>query len=406
MIRSSKATLKFANDGKQEQLRIFTAEYRRIVEIFVNEIWDLEKLPSLLPKELTDKVETWLSARMIQCAGKQASGIVRGTKTKQKRRQFIINKLNEEGKFKQARRLQRTYEKFFAGKPAISNVEPELDERFIQIQFEGETSFDGWITIGSIGNKMKLIIPFNKHKHFNEMFAKGKLKKGIRISNKSVTFMFELEDPKPIAEGKILGIDIGQKTTLACSDGQEIDIDVHGHNYQSICKKLARKKKDSIGFHKAQTHRTNYINWCINQLNLDGVRQVNRENIKNLRMGRRNRRMMQHWNYGELFDKLDIRLEELGVLVSKFNPTYTSQRCSSCGWVRKGNRKKKLFKCDKCGHTQDADLNASLNLSLSLMPIGKKERLLHKNRTGFYWNVIGQEPIVPVAQKPIIENFQ
>jgi transposase len=66
-------------------------------------------------------------------------------------------------------------------------------------------------------------------------------------------------------------------------------------------------------------------------------------------------------------------------------PTYTSQRCSSCGWVRKSNR--------------DADLNAAKNIALNLRPIGTKERLSHKNRKGFYLCEVVQEPIVPVAQK-------
>ena len=79
------------------------------------------------------------------------------------------------------------------------------------------------------------------------------------------------------------------------------------------------------------------------------------------------------------------------------NPTYTSQRCSRCGWVRKGNRKGKQFKCDKCGFTHDADLNASSNIALDLPPVWKKERLLQNNRAGFYWNEVGKEPIVPNA---------
>lgn len=108
---------------------------------------------------------------------------------------------------------------------------------------------------------------------------------------------------------------------------------------------------------------------------------------------------MKHWNYAELFDVLDNKLETQGVLVNKLNPTYTSQRCSQCGWTRKLNRKRKQFKCDKCGFTHDADLNASLNLSFNLVPITKQERLQQKNRSGFYWNVVSKEPIVPSVQK-------
>jgi transposase len=134
-------------------------------------------------------------------------------------------------------------------------------------------------------------------------------------------------------------------------------------------------------------------------LNLDGVKIVNRENIRHLRKGKNTSRMMKHWNYAELFEKLDSKLIDAGVQINKLNPTYTSQRCSCCGWVRKGNRKKKQFKCDKCSFECDADLNASINLSLPLLPIGKQQRLKQLNRTGFYWNVERQDFIVPVTLK-------
>ena len=50
----------------------------------------------------------------------------------------------------------------------------------------------------------------------------------------------------------------------------------------------------------------------------------------------------------------------------------------------------------------DADLNAAINISLDLKPIGKQERLAQINRKGFYWLVSGQEPIVPVVPETSI----
>ncbi len=73
----------------------------------------------------------------------------------------------------------------------------------------------------------------------------------------------------------------------------------------------------------------------------------------------------------------------------------TNDSFYKCGWVRKGNRNGKRFKCDRCPTDMDSDLNASLNLTFDLMPIGQKERLSKNNRTGFYWKQTGQESIVP-----------
>ena len=307
--------------------------------------------------------------------------------------------MNQEGRFKQARKLKAICEKRMAGKPSVDQIEAELDSRFVKIDLIKRNSFDAWITVASLGNKIKLEIPFKFHKHFNEMMKSGKIKTGVRLSEKQITLMFDLPDSVPVSTGTTIGVDIGQKTTLSVSDGQEIDQDRHGHTYQSICQKLARKKKGSVGFKKADTHRTNYLHWCVNRLELNGVRQVNLEKIRHLRRGRRNSRAMGHWNYGELFSILKGKLQESGVQINEVNPIYTSQRCSKCGWTRKGNRKLKQFECDACGYAADADLNASVNLSLSLSPITEKERLLHKNRTGFYWCEAGGEPIVPRVLK-------
>ena len=114
---------------------------------------------------------------------------------------------------------------------------------------------------------------------------------------------------------------------------------------------------------------------------------------------------MKHWNYGELFELLDSKFKKQGVLVNKLNPTYTSQRCSKCGWTRKNNRKGKKFKCGKCQCELDADLNASSNLSFNLVSLMKQERLQQNNRNGFYWDVVNKEPIVSNVQKTKFHNL-
>ena len=399
MIKSTKTSLKFSNKIKLDNVQFFIKEYRRVVSMFVDLLCNEEKIKCLLDKNLTSNIDTWLSARSIQCAGKQASGIVRGCKKKQSKRLFQINKFKELGMFKKARKLQRIYDSVKLSKPNIETIQPELDERFVRTDLNNHTSFDGWLTFSSLGNKLKIVVPFKKTKHFNKILKMGTLKEGVRISEKDITFMFDLPESKKIESGKTIGIDVGQKTTLTCSDGQTVEKDNHGHTYKSICEKLARKKRGSHNFKKTEKHRCNYIHWAINRLNLDGVKRVNIENIRYLRKGRKSSRLLSHWNYAELFDKLETRLNDAGVQINKVSPTYTSQRCSRCGWVRKRNRQGKQFKCDKCSFECDADLNGSLNISLDLPPIRKEERLQQKNRRGFYWGVVSEARIVPHAQK-------
>src|SRR5262249_2941414 len=72
-----------------------------------------------------------------------------------------------------------------------------------------------------------------------------------------------------------------------------------------------------------------------------------------------------------------------GVAVVLLNPARTSLTCFRCGFGEKRQRHKEAFRCWQCGHTINADFNASVNLchgayavtgvshgSLSLAPRG------------------------------------
>ena len=398
-IKSTKISLKFSNFNKLRQLKEFIDEYKRVVCCFIDILWELDNIPLFLEKELTNQIDTWISARATCSAGKQASGIVRGTRRKQEKRLYIINKLLSEGKPRKSKKLQKIYDKIKVSKPKIDNIEPELDKKFVKLDLKNPTIFDGWITLTSLGKKLKLKIPFKKTKHFNKLQEKGELKGGIRLNKSTLTFMFEIPEKSKVTTGNILGIDIGQTTLFSCSDGQVSQKDKHNNDLASISQKIARKKKGSKGFQRAVNHRKNYINWAVNQLDLINVKQVNVENIKNLRKGRKSSRILSHWTYTEIFGKLESYCDDTGVQIIKINPTFTSQRCSVCGWTRRSNRRGKLFKCGKCEYISDADLNASKNIALNLPRISSKKRLEHPNKIGFYWNVLEQESGVPVVQE-------
>ena len=70
-----------------------------------------------------------------------------------------------------------------------------------------------------------------------------------------------------------------------------------------------------------------------------------------------------------------------------------SQKCSKCCWVCKSNRKGKIFQCQCCGHTDDADFNAADNHSMGqVFDLRGYFRFIKENklsRNGFYWNANG-----------------
>jgi len=405
MIRSTNISAKFSNTNKKNDLINFINEYEKVTKFFINHLWNSKDIPKLIPKEITSQADTWITKRAIQASAKQASSIIRGTRQKQKQRVYIYNQLLKQKFYKKARKLKRIIEKKKISKPEIKNLNPELDSRFIKIENSKTSEFDGWITLNSLGNKMKIIIPFKKTKHLNKLNNKGSLKQFARLSRNQISLVFDIPD-KVKTSGKTIGIDIGIKNVISCSNNFQSHEDIHGWNLDKIQKKICLKKKGSKGFQRCQDHRKNYINWSINQLNLSNIKQVNIEDIKYLRYKKRTSRFMNHFVYANIFDKLEQTCEDSGVQIHKVVPTYSSQRCSACGWVRKRNRNGKEFKCTKCGFIFDADLNASRNIALPLIAISKQQRLRHENRKGFYWNAKSQEPIVPGAQRPSFHIFQ
>jgi len=69
-------------------------------------------------------------------------------------------------------------------------------------------------------------------------------------------------------------------------------------------------------------------------------------------------RVITQQSWGLFFELL-----EKGGQLIKVDPKYTSQTCNECGYISKENRKSQnKFVCIACGHTANADINASKNI--------------------------------------------
>lgn len=66
---------------------------------------------------------------------------------------------------------------------------------------------------------------------------------------------------------------------------------------------------------------------------------------------------------GQLIQFMQYKALKNHKLVLRVPAPYTSQKCSECHHTEKGNREKQAdFTCLKCGHTENADCNASKNI--------------------------------------------
>ncbi|MGQ4893458.1 MAG: RNA-guided endonuclease InsQ/TnpB family protein [Candidatus Njordarchaeia archaeon] len=340
LIRRSKLNINYANQGKLDTLDSLISESVRVVNLYIDIYWNY-LLNGNCSKFSNVKVDTWLSARMQQCLGKQALAIIKSQQKKKIKIKPVFNK------------------------PVI-----ELDERFVDIKFD-ENTFDIWIRLKSLGQRIQIKLPSKKHKHFLKYYEnkKWQLKKSIRLykGNKNRFFIdvfFECEKPELKQFGEAVGIDIGYKKLLALSNGTCL-----GETLEKVYEKISRKKQNSKAYKKALQERDNIINRELNKLKLNTIALIVVELLKNVKknkhkekkISRKFMNKLQRWCYSKVLDKLQRLCEETGTELRFINPAYTSQRCSKCGVICKSNRKGEIHKCS-CGNIMDADINAARNI--------------------------------------------
>ena len=97
---------------------------------------------------------------------------------------------------------------------------------------------------------------------------------------------------------------------------------------------------------------------------LSGIRQSGIRQSARQRKGQRRR--FHSWAFYELEQFIRYKAAFAGVPVMSIDPRYTSQTCHECKHI--GTRRGADFKCESCGHTADADVNAARNIA-SMEPV-------------------------------------
>ena len=409
MIRSSKHTLKFTNNSKLLNINILVDQYRSLVQNIIDNIWNSNykifsvqnnklECPKFLDTNYLNQFNSELSARLKQCAGKQALAMLSAATELRRKQLWMLRKLQKSRLSHRA--LQRKIGLFPLVKPNASNINMELDSRFVDFKFTDQKEFICFVRLTSYQKGHSIKIPVKHSPVFEKWNALGNMKKSIRISKENIILYFEVKDTDKKTTGNTVGCDQGIVDVITLSDKQHTSLYQGKYSLSDIQKRLCRKQKGSKATKRTEKFRTNMINWSINQLNFSGIKELRVEKLLNVRKGRRVSKFLSHWTYTEINAKLKRVSEEKGFLYREVPNEFRSQRCLECGWVRKANRKGKTFCCTKCRNTVDADLNAASNLELDLYEVPYWVRLKRINRVGFYWRAEGlfdesQESIVP-----------
>lgn len=202
----------------------------------------------------------------------------------------------------------------------------------------------------------------------------------VRDGNVFLGIVFEKDalDIKP--NGKFVGVDRGIKKIAVTSSnvfyggGKTKEVI---NRYRSLRKKLQSKGTKSAKRHLRKIReKENRFRRDVNHVVSKGIvsslqegSTIVLEDLTNIREGsKRFRKEQRYWINGWSFFQLECFLKYKamgkGCSVEYVDARYTSQKCSKCGHIERGNRtKQSLFKCRSCGYELNADLNAARNIS-------------------------------------------
>ncbi|NJO43037.1 MAG: IS200/IS605 family element transposase accessory protein TnpB [Cyanobacteria bacterium CRU_2_1] len=196
----------------------------------------------------------------------------------------------------------------------------------------------------------------------------------------------EIETPETGATNEVVGVDLGIASPA---------VDSRGSKYGSVPWKGVedrtfelRRRLQSKGTKSAKRHLKKlsgrqrcFRKDCDHVLSKRLVRSVEKgatlvfEDLTNIRgrakMRKAQRRRLHGWSFNQFQAFVTYKAEARGVNVGFVDPRYTSQKCSQCGHIERGNRPSQAeFRCKKCGYECHADYNAAINIREDFLKLG------------------------------------
>jgi len=228
----------------------------------------------------------------------------------------------------------------------------------------------GWIPFKASGIKQKenkITFMGNDFVFFKSQEVEGKIKTGAFVQDSCgdwyVTLTCEQEEKNTQPNNLSVGVDLGQKSIVATSDGQVFENPKYTNRYaeklamaqrankKKLTVKIHRKIKRSRinNLHKISTTLANtYSNIIVGDLKLSKNKQTNDASFRGL------------------IPLLKYKASRLGGKVTLINEAYSTKTCNDClaetGPVGIKGLAVREWTCESCGQTHDRDINAAKNI--------------------------------------------
>ena len=210
---------------------------------------------------------------------------------------------------------------------------------------------------------------------------------------------------------KSVGIDVNVKHNLfSLSDGTTYDYDrelvedycrmkreidmLKSRNPDYAVGKRRQRKYDALRNKMLKSEQQLISTMCRNLMH-EGVRHIVMENLDNGfgksyvtddKLDNINFNDIVHFlNISSLKQEIEHIARNYDIAVSTVHSSYTSKMCPICGCIDDGNRpNQETFRCVECGHSDNADHNASVNIKNRVSVAVLRNKLLKQLDNGAY----------------------
>ena len=277
------------------------------------------------------------------------------------------------------------------------------------------SKINAFINISWLGRGNKLAIPVKYSRHYHGLMSEYKkptpdIEYLITFTNKGkIKVNISKDGERFTPENKVnyCGIDVNVKHNLfSLSDNSNFDydrkllgkltselsiIDNLKKNKEYAIGKKRQRKVDSIRNKVQKSNERVCSNVCkyLNSIGLDHIVMENLNNsfgksfVNDKTSGLNFNRITKELNLSSLKQMMEHIAMNYDISVSTVHASYTSKMCPICGCIEDENRKnQEMFECIECGHKDNADHNASINIKNRVSSTVLRTNLLKQNKLG------------------------
>jgi len=194
-----------------------------------------------------------------------------------------------------------------------------------------------------------------------------------------VTFVCELNDPKPLKKSKNqIGIDIGLCSFAALSNGEKIANPrffkrdekelarvqrLFSKEAKGTTERIKRRKPVARVHERIEFRRKDFAHQQSRRIvNAYGFIAVEDLEVNRMIETRKFSKSISDASWAIFFTLLLYKAANAGRTIVRVNPAYTSQTCSSCGHRQKMPLDKRKYVCLECKLSLNRDVNAAINI--------------------------------------------